>query len=294
MRIAAIIVSYNTRPLLLEALRSLEDSRCDRVVVVDNSSTDGSPDAVALAFPWVSLIRSERNLGFAAGVNQGVQAAGDAEALLLLNPDARLTPGALDQLSAWLRSHPRAAAVGAALVYGDGRPQESAFRFPGLTQVFLDLFPVPRLASSRLNGRYGPRTLPFRVDHPLGACLLIRRAAWEDVGPLDERFFMYVEEVDWCRRAKARGWEVWSHPAAVAVHLAAQSTGQRPDAMFVALWRSRLRYYAKHHGRTYLTILRLLVRLGMRSGARRACRMLRGDALAARLQALEAVRVMAR
>ena len=107
------------------------------------------------------------------------------------------------------------------------------------------------------------------IDHPLGACMLIRRRAWDEVGPLDEGYFMYVEEVDWCRRARQRGWEVWHHPGAVVQHRAAAATSQRPDAMFAQLWRSRLRYYQRYSGPAYNQAVHALVRLGMRAAARR-------------------------
>lgn len=295
MLVSALLVAYNTRDLLLAAIRSLDEQTAPPVqtVVVDNASSDGSADAVAATFPGVALVRSTTNVGFAAGVNHAARLA-RGDAFLLLNPDAALQPDALEQLCRVLEARPRAAVVGAALRYADGRHQDSAFRFPGLAQLALDLFPVPRLAGSRLNGRYPRgRTDPFLVDHPLGACMLIRRAAWEDVGQLDEGYFMYVEEVDWCRRARARGWQVWHAPRAMAVHHAGQATRQRPEAMFVELWRSRLRYYARHHRTGYNRLVRTVVRLGMRAEAARARGHLRGPALERRLAAIEAVRRLA-
>jgi GT2 family glycosyltransferase len=268
VRVSALIVSYNTRDLLLEALASLASEPEVETIVVDKASHDGSADAVAARFPAVQLIRSRVNLGFAAGVNL---AAGHSsgERLLLLNPDARLCPGALKHMERVLALYTKAAAVGPALVYTNGQPQDSAFLFPGLLQVGLDLFLIPRLARSRLNGRIHSHT-PVRIDHPLGACMLIRRAAWDEVGPFDEGYFMYVEEIDWCRRARDRGWEVWYTPAAVVVHQAGAATSQLPDAMFEQLWRSRLRYYQRFHGPVYNRLMHGLVRLGIQSQARRA------------------------
>src|SRR6185369_5642720 len=134
-------------------------------------------------------------------------------ALLVLNADARLEPGALDRLCQLLDQTPKAALVSPALRYPDGRPQSAAFRFPGVTQVLLDLLPVERLMESGVNGRLTANGRPMQIEHPLGACMLIRRAAWDDVGPLDEGYFMYLEEIDWCRRAERRGWQVWYEPA---------------------------------------------------------------------------------
>ncbi len=291
-RISAVVVSYNTRALLRDALASLAPLAELEIVVVDNASTDGSAAMVAREFPAARLIQSTTNGGFAAGVNLGVQASRGAY-LLLLNPDARLPGDALGQLAGLLDARPGAAAAGAALAFGDGRPQASAFRFPGLAQLVLDLFPVRRLQATRLNGRYAPASRSIQVDHPLGACMLVRRSAWDDVGPFDEGYFMYVEEVDWCRRARARGWEVWHVPGAVAVHHGGQATRQQADAMFAQLWRSRLRYYERYHGPLYTRLVRLLVRWGMRAEAARARRRLSGPPLAGRLAAVRAVQELA-
>ena len=180
--------------------------------MVDNASADGSPRAIAGHFPSVRLVRSDVNLGFAGGVNSAAAlraAVGAAGTELRRAPRARRLGRLLDLLD----SRPQAALVGPALYYPDGRPQPAAFTFPGLVQVALDLYPIDRLMDTRLNGRIHA-TRPTPIDHPLGACMLIRRAAWDDVGPLDEGYFMYMEEVDWCRRARGRGWQVWHHPGA--------------------------------------------------------------------------------
>jgi N-acetylglucosaminyl-diphospho-decaprenol L-rhamnosyltransferase len=259
---SALIVSFNTRELTLEAIGSVVDEPDVQVVVVDNTSHDGSADAIAERFPSARLVRSERNRGFAGGVNRAAAEA-TGEFLLVLNSDARLQPGGLTVLLEFLRDRPRAALVAPALCYPDGRPQPAAFAFPGLVQVALDLFPVNRLLDSRLNGRVYSAE-PRQIDHPLGACMLIRRAAWADVGPLDEGYFMYLEEIDWCRRARARGWQVWHQPHAVVVHHGGSSTRQQPEAMYAQLWRSRLRYYSRFHGPTYNRVVRALVRVGLR------------------------------
>lgn len=259
--ISALIVSYNTRELLLEAIASVADEEGVETIVVDNGSRDGSPEVVAQRYPRVQLIRSKTNLGFAGGVNRAAARA-DGQVLLVLNSDARLEPGALAVLRELLDQRPAAAMVAPRLCYADGRPQAAAFCFPGLAQVVFDLFPVERMTDSPLNGRIisnEPRT----IDHPLGACMLIRRAAWLDVGPLDEGYFMYLEEVDWCRRARARGWQIWHHPGAVVVHHGGSSTRQQPDAMAAQLWRSRLRYYTRFHGPLYNRVVHLLVRAGL-------------------------------
>ena len=262
-RVSALVVSYNTCALTLEAIGSLLDHQPRaEVIVVDNASDDDSVEAIGRQFPSAELIQSDINLGFAGGVNRGAQAA-NGDYLLFLNSDACLTPGALAHLVALLDRQPRAALVAPALQYPDGRAQPAAFRFPGLTQVALDLFPIDRLTDSLLNGRIKAMSAT-PIDHPLGACMLIRRTAWDEVGPLDEGYFMYVEEIDWCRRARAHGWQIWHEPLAVVVHHGGSSTSQRPGAMFAQLWRSRLRYYARYHGPMYNRAVRTLARLGLR------------------------------
>lgn len=273
--VSVLIVSFNTRALLLEAIESIlahAGPIQTEILVWDNASSDGSPDAVDNAFQGrnVRVLRSERNLGFAAGVNGAAgQAQGDA--LLIFNSDARLSLGALEALCDRLASDPRAAMVAPRLVYADGSPQPAAFAFPGLLQVVLDLFPINRLMNTRLNGRMALRgTTAEQIDHPLGACMLIPSAAWRDVGALDEGYFMYLEEVDWCRRARGRGWQIWHEPAATVVHHSGQSTRQASDAMFAQLWRSRLRYYERFEGPLFNRVVRLFVRLGLRRALRGA------------------------
>jgi GT2 family glycosyltransferase len=263
-----LIASYNTRALLLEAITSARDEPGAEIIVVDNASTDASADAVENAFADVVLVREKRNLGFAAATNRAAAEA-HGEFLLLLNPDARLLEGALARLMDCMAARPQAATVGPALVYPDGRTQAAAFCFPGVIQVALDLFPVDRLMDSRLNGRLHHSPTPRQIDHPLGACMLIRRSAWDDVGPLDEGYFMYLEEVDWCRRAQARGWEIWYVPSARVVHHAGSATRKEPGAMFAQLWRSRLRYYQRHHGPMFNRLIHVLVRVGLAVGASR-------------------------
>ena len=259
LAISVLIVSFNTCALTLEAIGSVAGLE---TIVVDNASHDGSAQTIAARFPSVQLIRSETNLGFAGGVNRAA-AASHGDALLVLNSDARPEPGAVDLLVNLLERHPRAALAAPALRYPDGRPQPSAFAFPGLVQVALDLFPLDRLMDTSVNGRIVANE-PRQVDHPLGACMLIRRSAWLDVGPLDEGYFMYLEEVDWCRRAGQRGWQIWHHPQAHVVHHGGSSTSQQPEAMYAQLWRSRLRYYSRFHGPTYNRLVRVLVRVGLR------------------------------
>ncbi|HHS97072.1 MAG TPA: glycosyltransferase family 2 protein, partial [Chloroflexi bacterium] len=314
--LTVVIVSWNVRDLLAACLRSLfadleRWGGAAEVWVVDNGSTDGTPEMVARDFPPVRLIASEENLGFAAGNNRAMreilgegapqvagrgargagrgaqvagrraQSAGRRVHVWLLNPDTEVLPGATAALVEALESHPRAGVVGAKLLYPDGSLQHSAFRFPGLLQLAFDLFPLPaRLYETPLNGRYPRRlyegTAPFPVDHPLGAAMMVRTEAIRQVGLLDEGFRMYCEEIDWCWRMRKAGWKALCVPTAQVVHHAGQSTKQVPIPSFVNLWTSRARLYRKHHGPVRRRLARALVRMGMRRRMRGASQEWRG------------------
>lgn len=245
------------------------------IVVVDNDSGDGSAAMVRQEFPDVALVAAGRNLGFAAATNLGLQRC-RGDLLLLLNPDTEVVGRALVDLARFLVDHPAVAAAGPRLVYPDGTPQDACFAFPTLPMVFLDFFPVHwRLLRSRLNGRYPPRDVPFPVGHPLGACMMVRREALKDVGLLDEGFFMYCEEVDWCLRAWKKGWQVYHVPSAVVVHHGGRSARQFRHAMFVALHASRWRLYHKHYTPAFRTVARLLSHLYFWWDERRTARQAR-------------------
>jgi N-acetylglucosaminyl-diphospho-decaprenol L-rhamnosyltransferase len=275
--VAVVVVSYNTRDLLRQCLASIVAATIrTRVIVVDNASRDGSVEMIRREFPAVDIIANAANRGFAAATNQGIRAALAADAgydsdyILLLNPDAALRPGALEALVAFMQDHPRVGCAGARLLYPDGRPQEGAWHFPTLWMTWFDLFPprgplLGRLYASPLNGRYVEErgTEPFPIDHPLGAAMLIRRAAIDAVGLLDERFWMYAEEVDWCWRCRQAGWAIWQVPQAEVVHVAGASSAQFKSRSFEALHRSRLLFYAKHRSARQQRWNRRIVAVGM-------------------------------
>jgi N-acetylglucosaminyl-diphospho-decaprenol L-rhamnosyltransferase len=265
--LSVVIVSWNTRELLTRCLASLlADAAASGitldVIVIDNASADGSAAALAQHFPSITVEALEANTGFAAATNRGIRRASGGD-ILLLNPDTELLPGALAALRRALHSMPHAGLVGGLLLNPDGSLQSSGYRFPHLAQTFLDFFPLhPRLVGSQLNGRvpHGDGLSPYAVDHPLGACMLVRREVVERVGLLDECFFMYSEEIDWCRRIVAAGWTVLIAPAARIIHFGGQSTSQASDAMFLQLHRSRARYFRRYHSGTFLHSVELMAR----------------------------------
>ncbi|MEA3396848.1 MAG: glycosyltransferase family 2 protein [Chloroflexota bacterium] len=262
--LAVIIVSWNVRELLERCLAALQADLAQteaqaQVWVVDNASNDNSETLVREKHPWVHLETPGENLGFVRGNNLILNRlrAGTLtppDYVWLLNPDTEVQPGATQALLDFFAAHPRAGLAGPQLLNPDGTLQQSAFRFPGLLQPLFDLGLLPaRFYQSRWNGRYSSRShyakgRPFRVDHPLGAALMARGDALAQVGPLDERFFMYCEEIDWAWRMRKAGWQSWLAPAAEVLHHGGASTGQARPQTMAYLWESRARLYRKHRG----------------------------------------------
>src|SRR5262249_7752686 len=315
--IGVVIVSFNTCQLLRGCLESLRGCALPlRIVVVENGSKDDSAAMVRACFPEAELIALEQNSGFAAGTNVGLQRLGvgcwelgvgvsapipnpqlpTPDKVLLLNPDTVVHPGAIEALAAFLDAHPRVGAVGPRLLNSDGSVQPAAFRFPTLAMTLLDLFPpgeaLPgRLYGSWWHGRYPCEQRaeePFPIDHPLGACILARRAVVEQVGMLDQRFFMYAEEVDWCYRIREAGWSIWQEPRARVTHMGGAATSQFRSRMLIALYESRLHFFRKHYSRSFIRWHTWIVRAGMLRAVLLAWRdhargRLGGDDLRARL-----------
>jgi GT2 family glycosyltransferase len=224
--LSIVILNYRTPALLLECLAALERHPLtigsSETWVVDNASGDDSLERVRAGFPTVHTLANPRNAGFAAGNNAGI-ARCQGRYFLLLNPDTQVHAGALDALLRFMDETPDAGAAGGQLIGLDGEIQDSCREFPNLLAVILRGSPLhrffPRHPSLRryLMADWDHRSTR-RVDWILGACLIIRRRAWEAVGPLDEGFFMYYEDIDWCYRAGAAGWSVYYTPAAKITH----------------------------------------------------------------------------
>ncbi len=256
-----VIVNYNTRDLLRRCLETVFASEgvSFRLCVVDNASTDGSAAMVARDFPQAHLIANEVNLGYPAANNQGLRAMGfergqrgEARYALLLNPDTELPPDALAKMTAFLDAHPEAGVAGPRLVRPDGSldlacrrafpsPEVSFYRLTGLSRLF------PR---SRRFGRYNLTYLPedetAEVDSVVGAYMQVRAAAIEQVGLLDESFFMYGEDLDWAFRIKAAGWKVYYYPEVTVLHVK-RASSRRSGRAQVEFWRAMEIFYRKHY-----------------------------------------------
>ncbi len=269
--LSIIVVSWNVRDLLRACLKSVTKSLSSgrgqtlscQVIVVDNDSNDGSVEMLKEAFPEIHVIANDRNLGFTKGNNQGL-ALSDARYVLLLNPDTEVVGDALGEMVAYMDDHPTAGALGPQLLYPDGQVQSSRRRFPDLRTAYVEsTFLQSWFAQSGTLERYyvldRSDDETQAVDWLVGACLLIRRETLEEVGSLDESYFMYSEELDWCYRAKRRGWEVVYLPTAQAIHHVGKSSEQVLPVQHIQFQRSKVLFFKKHHGRLKGEMLRFFL-----------------------------------
>jgi GT2 family glycosyltransferase len=239
------IVNASTRDLLLDCLDSLHRSiRGDvsvEIVVLDNASNDGSVHAVRRRFPQVRIIDQEFRAGFAANHNRVIRAT-SGRYVLVVNPDTISDDWCFADLVSEMDSHPRVAALGPRLVYPDGRPQESAWRFPTPARCVLGLLTLGKVGVTQSAGEW-----PRSVDWLMGSALLLRRQALEEVGLFDETFFLYFEEVDLCLRLHRAGWEMRFYPDVMVMHHKGELSGHVPDRRIDEWWRGQHHYWRKHH-----------------------------------------------
>lgn len=259
-RVACVIVTYDAVPWIDQALASVASIP---TVVVDNASRDGTVAVVRERFPDVTVVEYE-NRGLCAGWNRGLREV-DAEHVLLLNADAWLLDDALEQLLLVAERHPRAAAVVPKLLNPDGTLQRSVRGFPTVWRIATEYLYLRKLAprSELLNAFYAggfTHEAEREVEWAMGSCMLLRRAALDDVGAFDEDFFLFSEEVDWYRRAADRGWSVVFTPDARCVHVGGASHGGR---LFRENVRGHLRYLTKHEGRRAAERARRVMRVAL-------------------------------
>jgi len=276
--VGVVILNYNTKALLRDALRTLLESRgVDlRVCVVDNASSDGSVDMVRAEFPSVHLIANPRNSGFSAGNNLGLRwlgfgAPSDAPApryALLLNPDTLVHPDTVARMVAFMDANPRIGTAGPRVRRTDGTldkacrrsfptPMTSFYRMVGLSR----LFPNSRRFNA-YNLEYLPEDAVHEVDSVVGAYMQVRREAIDRAGLLDEAFFMYGEDLDWAKRIKDSGWQVWYNGAVEMTHVKMAASRQSPKSridFYEAMWI----FYAKHYRATTARWLEWLILLGI-------------------------------
>ncbi len=262
MSMTVAIVSYNTREHLRACLESVVAERPPQVVVVDNASTDGSPEMVRAYFPEVELVAAP-NEGFGAGANLAIEQA-RLPFVLLLNSDTRLHPGCLTELTAYLQTHPEAGMVGPRLVNPDGTLQPSIYPLPSPTAELVRWTSVRPIAGRvpRLRQKYlidCPHDRALRVGWVAGAALAIRKSAFEAVGGFDTSFFMYSEEVDLAYSMEEAGWQVHFAPVTTVTHFGGASTEAHRSDMMTRLFDSMVLLYRKHFSRDWQRKLKVII-----------------------------------
>lgn len=265
--LSAIIISYNTREMTLDCLRALKTDLANieaEIWVVDNDSKDGSAAAIRAQFPDVKLIENPRNAGFGAANNLAMKDAA-GRYFLLLNSDAFPKTGACGTLIEYLETHPRVGAVGPRLLNDDGTLQVSCWKFPAPRRSWYETLGLAALLSS--HRRYGDyyrwaHDRERRVDFVIGACLLLRREVYQQVGGFDEDFFLYAEETDWQRRMTKAGWPIVFVPDAQVTHLGGASGAGDKARINRHFYDGMDRYIAKHHGRGGLISMRAATFVG--------------------------------
>lgn len=248
-----VVVSYRSRELLrgcLAALREHSPTRPMRVFVIDNASGDGTLEMVRRDFPQAEPLDAGKNRGFGAATNIGIR-GGEGEYVLALNPDARVTEGALERLLTVLDTRRDVGVVGARLELPDGRVDHASARsFPTVLGTVGHFTGLARLGWTR--GRLAQyRSVPKEagpVDLVSGACMLLRRSALEEVGAFDERYWMYMEDIDLCYRLAKSGWGTWYEPSARVVHVKRGTSGRRQSLRLVySFHRGMARFYRMHY-----------------------------------------------
>ncbi|HID89507.1 MAG TPA: glycosyltransferase family 2 protein [Anaerolineae bacterium] len=259
--VSVIVISWNTRALLEQCLRSVYGTAGDlvvEVIVVDNGSTDGSVEMVRERFPQARLMVNRENVGFARANNQAMAVA-QGRYFLLLNSDAVLRPGALKAMVDLMGADPRVGIAGGRLMNPDGSFQASFMDFPTLWAEILLMIKLHPLLRSPYFPSYPPAESEEvrEADWVPGACMLVRREVWKEVGGLDETYFMYSEEVDWCWRVGRAGWRIYYTPEAEIVHWGGQSIGQVPLERRARVYRGKWLFFHRRGGRRTAGLFRL-------------------------------------
>jgi GT2 family glycosyltransferase len=247
--LSVIIVTRNTCQLTCAAIESVLDGLDNpsrEIFLVDNGSTDETPAVVAKRFPSVHLLRSDRNLGFARANNLAAREA-QGQFLLLLNSDAALQPESLAAVVGWMHAHPDCGAAGVQLLNPDGSPQNSIANFPTLATELLNKSLLRRLCPRRYPGKEHRFAEPVEVETVVGACMIIRRDLWDAIGGLDERYFFFFEETDFCLQTRRLGKRLMHLPQITVRHGQGQTAKHDSPAARIEYWRSRYIYFAKNH-----------------------------------------------
>ncbi len=265
MELSVIIVNWNTRDLLAQCLESVYANPPNgefEIIVVDNGSSDGSVDMVRERFPEVLLIENLENTGFARANNQAIRISA-GRYIQLLNSDAMVTPDSLEAMATFMDFHPQAGVVGPMLINRDGSFQASFAEFPTLWTELCLLTGISRLVI----GPYAPSprpklyAVPEQVDWVAGAAIMVRRAAIDRVGLMDETYAFYSEETDWCWRMNQWGWQVWYIPLIKVYHIGAASSRKRSHESYIQLYDSKVRFFKTAYGPRAANRLRFVIKV---------------------------------
>jgi GT2 family glycosyltransferase len=260
-RLSVIVVNRNTPDLLMDCLRHVFDSELaesPQVIVVDNGSTDDSVARVRGCYPHTEVIEAEKNLGFAAANNRAFERA-QGDLLLLVNTDAMIEPHCAARLMDLMREDPSVGMAGPQLVNQDGSPQTSYEAVPTLATETLNRSLLKRLFPRRFPGKHRRLFGPEQVESLIGAVMMVRREALEDVGEFDEDYFFFLEETDLAVRMRKAGWKVVHEPRALAVHLQGATAGAYRAAARIEFYRSRYLFFVKHYGRGACFLLKVVM-----------------------------------
>ena len=260
MDLSIIIVNWNTRDLLSDCLESIKATARDlshEIIVVDNASTDGSVEMLRERFPRVKVIENAENRGFGAANNQAMKVMAGRYALLL-NSDTRLMENAVQELFSFLESRPDAAMACGQLLNADGSRQNSVAAFPSLMTLLTNTPLLEILFPRRFPSKRRDYPGPIEVDSAIGACMMVRKSAIDEVGMFDERYFFFFEETDWAMQMRAAGWKVFHIPTAFIYHQQGQSIGRNARSR-IEFYRSRYGYFRKWESRPYYRTVRALI-----------------------------------
>lgn len=268
MDLSIAIINWNTKHLLKECLKSIYSKAHKisfEILVVDNGSSDGSQEMIRIKFPQARLIENKDNLGFARANNQALRKS-KGKYGLLLNSDTLVREGTLEMMVSFMEANSRVGICGCRLLNEDGSVQPSCGSFPGLFTIFLHMTKLNYLyPGNRFSRRFMEADLEEgeaeEMDWVTGACLLVRHQAREEIGLLDERFFMYCEDLDWCHRMKGTGWKIYYLPRAEVIHYRSQSYEKGSLRIFLEGYKSWFIYLRKHFPRAKIGMLKLLVLL---------------------------------
>ncbi len=260
MDVTIVIVNWNTKDLLRDCLNSIYKTVTDiefEIIVVDNASSDDSVAMLGKEFPGIRLIKNSENRGFAVANNQAF-AIMKGRYALLLNTDAVLTVNAVHHLFIFMDSHDTAAMAGGQLLNRDGSRQNSIANFPTVFTLLMNTALLEYLFPLKYPSKRYEHQNPFEVESVIGACMLVRRKAMDEVGILDERYFFFFEETDWAYQMSKAGWKIYHVPSARIYHLQGQSIGRNSRSR-IEFYRSRYKFFNKWKGRCYNVVVSCVI-----------------------------------